>query len=266
MTEKGDKSRPFQIVPLGGGDGQVPDHWPECPAYLSKAQRARFSGLCRRLDDQGTLEGADVGDIEALTIAEDQLELVTETVNAGGRYVTAVKEGRPYQCPACKGSGVRPLPKSATAPPMEPARQATGRAPGRPCSICTSSQLVAIEQALTAGESLGAVAKRFGTAKTAVFRHKRDHLGKPARPVRVDPADRTCLFCGGRGGIQTKSQDLVFKHPGVADQAKLIALVATLSAKLGLDVTSRVKVKGKPLARKGPSALEQLAGRRGPRK
>jgi phage terminase small subunit len=266
MTRKGDSSHPFQIVPPGGGDGGIPGHWPECPEYLSVAQRARFYGVCRRLDEQGTLESADVGDIEALAIAENNLELITSAVNAGGRYVTVVKQGRPYQCPTCKGSGVRPLPKGAQDPPASAASPADHRRPGRPCSICGSPRLEEIDAALGRGASVNGTAKRFAVSPDARRRHKRDHAGRPSRPVASGPSDRTCLFCGGRGGMFPETHEQLLKHPGVADQGKAIDQVSKISSQLGLDVTSRVRVKGKPGERRGPSALQQLVGRRGPRK
>lgn len=266
MTTKGDSSRPFQIVPPGGGDGIIPSSWPECPTYLSPAQRARFYGVCRRLDEQGTLENADVGMIEDLAISEDNLEVITSAVTAGGRYVTVVKQGRPYQCPTCKGSGVRPLPKGAQAPTASAASPTGHRRPGRPCSICGSPQREEIDEALGRGASVNGTAKRFAVSPDALLRHKRDHAGKPPRPVATEVSDRTCLFCGGRGGMFPETHEQILKHPGVADQDKAINQVAKLSAQLGLDVTSRVRVKGKPGERRGPSALQQLVGRRGPRK
>lgn len=265
MTTKGDSSRPFQIVPPGGGDGTIPGHWPECPGYLSEGQRARFWGICRRLEGQGTLESADVGKIEALAIAEDNLEVSTAAVNAGGKYATTVKQGRPYQCPACKGTCMRPVPKgSAAAAPVQAASR--GKIGHRQCSICCSSRRADIDTALGRGDSLRAVAKAFATTKDAAMRHKREHLGRPLRPVGVTPGDPTCLGCGGKGVIIPETREVTEKRPETTDQRYAIDQVAKLSAQLGLDVTSRVRVKGKPSERRGPSALEQLAGRRGLRK
>lgn len=266
MTGKGDSSRPFQLVPPGGGDGGVPEHWPECPAYLSETQRLRFWGVCRRLDEQGTLESADVGKIEALAIAEDNLELATTAVNDGGKYATVVKQGRPYQCPACKGTGIRPLPKGAASTTVAaPEPVAGGKLGHRPCTICTSSRRVEIDTALVRGDSLRAVAVAFATTKDAAARHKRDHLGRPQRPVLLVPGDRTCLGCGGKGMVIPETREDTVKRPETTDQRYAIDQVAKLSGQLGLDVTSRVRVKGKPAERRAPSRLQRLQARRGPR-
>ena len=266
MTTKGDSSRPFQIVPPGGGDGSVPGHWPECPAYLSEAQRARFWGVCRRLDEQGTLEKADVGKIEALAIAEDNLEVATSATNAGGKYATTVKQGRPYQCPACKGTGVRPLPKeSKRAAVIEPGGSSPRKGLGRPCSVCVHPDRAEIDAALGRGMAFRKVAERWAVSTTGAHRHKHEHLGKPQRPVLVTSGDRTCLGCGGKGLVIPETHEVAEKRPENSDQRYAIDQVAKLSAQLGLDVTSRVRVKGKPGERRGPSALQQVIGRRGPR-
>jgi hypothetical protein len=44
------------------------------------------------------------------------------------------------------------------------------------CTICTHAEREVIEQALLAGQPFRAVAVRFGTSATALFRHKQDHL------------------------------------------------------------------------------------------
>lgn len=268
MTQKGDNSRPFRLVgQLGGGGAEVPSHWPVCPEYLAASYRLRFYGICRRLEEHGMLSNADVGDIEALAIAEDNLEQATILVTANGKYATVIKQGRPYQCPACKGSGVRPMPKghgervtaAVTAPPLQ-------KATGRQCSICPHPNRGEIDAALGRGESFGSVSKRYGVSKAAAFRHKREHLGKPTRPVLIDAADPTCLGCSGKGVIIPEMRESSEKRPEVTDQRYAIEQVASLSAKMGLDVTSRVRVKGKVKeAPGGPSALRELLSRRATR-
>jgi phage terminase small subunit len=260
----GDSSRPLRLVPPGGGDGTVPAHWPECPAYLSGSQQRRFFAVCQRLDDQGTLETADVSVIEALAIAEDNLEVTTAYTNAGERYATVIKEGRPYQCTTCKGTGLRPLPKGAAAvPDVAQAPSAPTKLGHRPCSICTSDHRAAIDAALKRGDSLGAVSKAFDTTLEAVARHRRNHLGgDDPRPVLVDPASRVCPFCGGRGSVFPKLQEVITKGPATTDQRHAIDQVAMLSAKLGLDVASRVRVKGKATPGKVTSGLQALRDRR----
>ena len=82
----------------------------------------------------------------------------------------------------------------------------------------------------------------------------------------VSAADPTCLGCGGKGVIIPETREVTEKRPETTDQRYAIDQVAKLSGQLGLDVTSRVRVKGKPAERRTPSALQQLAGRRGLRK
>ena len=259
----GDRSRPYSLVPPGGGDRTIPATWPECPAYLSGSQQRRFYAVCQRLDDQGTLETADVSVIEALAIAEDNLEVTTSFTNAGERYATVVKEGRPYQCTTCKGTGIRPLPKgTAAVPDSGQAPSAPAKVGHRPCSICTSDRRAEIDAALKHGESLSAVSKAFDTTREAVARHRRNHLDADPRPVLVDLVSRVCPFCGGRGSVFPKLQEMVTKGPATTDQRHAIDQVAMLSAKLGLDVTSRVRVKGKGSAAKGKSGLQELRDRR----
>ena len=189
MTTMGDRSRPYSLVPPGGGDRTIPATWPECPAYLSGSQQRRFYAVCQRLDDQGTLETADVSVIEALAIAEDNLEVTTSFTNAGERYATVVKEGRPYQCTTCKGTGIRPLPKgTAAVPDSGQAPSAPAKVGHRPCSICTSDRRAEIDTALKHGESLSAVSKAFDTTREAVARHRRNHLD--ADPRRGEDEDR----------------------------------------------------------------------------
>jgi phage terminase small subunit len=265
MTSKGGGTGGLQLVgPPGGGDGSVPAHWPECPGYLSVRQQRRFHGICQRLDGEGTLVDADVGDIEALAIAEDNLEAATLHVNVNGKYSTVLKQGRPYQCPACKGSGVRPLPKGHAASPTD-ADHVPRKATGRPCSICGHPQRGEIDASLGSGETFRHIAQRFGITPRSALRHKQQHLGKPVRPVLVDPEDRTCLGCGGKGVIIPETQETSEKRPETTDQRYAIEQIAMLSAKLGLDVSSRAKVKGKVTAPRGASRLQALMDSRAPR-
>ena len=262
MTTKGDSSRPFRLVSPGGSNVTPPEHWPNCPAYLSDGQRRRYLALCERLDVHGMLADSDRGDIEALAIAEDNLESATLDVNVNGKYTTVVKQGRPYQCPACKGSGVRPVVKRSTPPPTVEKPAAVRKVTGRPCSICGAANRPKIDAALGRGESFGSVSKRYGVSKAAAYRHKLDHLGRPSRPVLVAADDPTCHGCAGKGVIIPEMREVVEKRPETTDQRYAIDQVAMLSAKLGLDVTSRVRVKGRMKEAPGPSALRDLLNRR----
>ena len=268
MARKEDTLRPFRIV--GTGEGEIPPHWPQAPTWLSPEQREEFHGICARLDAEELLAKADLVDISALAVAADNLRMATLAVNADGKYSTVTKQGRPYQCPACHGSGVRPLPKGHREPgdsssPAPPA----GKTTGRPCTICTATNREKIDAALAAGTSFGSVAKRFGTTKSAAFRHKRDHLGRPSpapRPAIVAAADPTCLGCNGTGVIIPEMRETSEKRPEVTEQRYAIDQVVAISAKMGLDVISRVRVKGKGVGGNGkPSALRELFDRRAAR-
>ncbi len=46
----------------------------------------------------------------------------------------------------------------------------------RPCTVCRHPQRAEIDQALVAGASFRDVAGRFGTSKSALERHRREHL------------------------------------------------------------------------------------------
>lgn len=267
MTTKGDSSGPIGIVPPRPPD-EIPPHWPECPNYLKGSKRARFLAICGRLDSQGTLEAADVSKIEALAVAEDKLEATTTELDKAGEYRERVKQGRPYQCPACKGSGIRPVPKGQPppAPSSQTSTKAPGRPPGRPCTICNHARRAEIEEALGRGLPFRKVAERFGVSTTSAHRHKRDHLGKPQQPTLLSEDDRTCLGCKGTGVIVPETTEREEKHPAMVEQRHAIDLVNRLSTQLGLDVVSRVRVKGKPREQARPSRLMDLAGRRGLRK
>jgi phage terminase small subunit len=266
MTKIAEPSRPLRLVGQLGGAAGPRDCWPPAPLWLSEGQREEFLALCARLDDEGMLAHADLGDITALAVALDNLRQATLSVNLNGKYVQVVKQQRPYQCPACKGSGVRPLPKGRPDIPVPPVAPALpGKLGHRPCSVCTSPQRAEIDAALGRGDSLARITKANGTTPQALIRHKRNHLGKPPRPVLVDPRDTTCQGCGGRGVIIPELRETTEKRPEVTDQRYAIEQVANLSAKMGLDVTSRTRVKGKFKEHEGPSALKELLSRRAAR-
>jgi hypothetical protein len=73
----------------------------------------------------------------------------------------------------------------------------------RPCTICIHDQRAEIDQALASGKPFRYVSERFGTSRSAAFRHKRDHLAphlaraleeangaRAADLVRVQEADK----------------------------------------------------------------------------
>lgn len=58
----------------------------------------------------------------------------------------------------------------------------------RVCSVCTSDNRSLIDKALVAGKPLRTIADRWSVSKTALIRHKADHL--PASLVEADKAQK----------------------------------------------------------------------------
>jgi hypothetical protein len=58
----------------------------------------------------------------------------------------------------------------------------------RTCTICTHENRAALERALIEGETLRTIADRFSVSKTALVRHKDNHL--PAHLMKAKEAAR----------------------------------------------------------------------------
>jgi transposase-like protein len=59
--------------------------------------------------------------------------------------------------------------------------------PHRPCTVCSHSEVNAINAALKAGESVRKAAKRFGVSPAAIDRHKHHDEYSRRRQARVNP-------------------------------------------------------------------------------
>ena len=62
---------------------------------------------------------------------------------------------------------------------------------GRPCTICTHTDRVAIEDALEAGQPLRDIAAAYGASKTALHRHWHVHLAERPLPAVGKPHGRS---------------------------------------------------------------------------
>lgn len=82
----------------------------------------------------------------------------------------------------------------------------------RPCSVCIHKDAEAINKALVAGETLQAIADRYGVSKAALSRHRRHMETKAGAPKKLEPVSTpgkavehnydiealalVCPFCG----------------------------------------------------------------------
>jgi phage terminase small subunit len=237
---------------------------PSFPTWFNAGQRKAFASICRRLDREGLLATADEGDIRALAVEEDRLETTGQFLNEMGNLTYASERGgRPYKCPVCRGTGVRPDPGRATTKGAARVRRSAG---GRPCSVCTSDCRDAIDAALQAGTSERAVAKQFRSTPSAIHRHKADHLGRARQHGGqvLPPAELACPACKGVGLREGKPQRFYVQYPEVQQQRDAIDRILRLSAELGLSPTSRVRVKGK-MGGQPASGLEEYLKNRAKR-
>lgn len=248
---KGRKPDPRSLRLLdGAGEGvstQDPpakgakDRRPACPGWFSEDQRTAFASICRRLDREGLLASADEADIRALAIAEADLKAVTEFLTDNGTTYVQEIAGKPHKCPGCKGTGERTASAaaSAAAPTPQPPRRSGA---GRPCSICTHPEALAIAGALAEGDTPGAISRAFRVGRDAVVRHRTSHL---AVAGMVAAGATVCPACNGTGVHEGKPRRIRVRFPEVKDKKDWIDRVKSLSAELGLSPTSRVRVKGK---------------------
>jgi hypothetical protein len=78
-----------------------------------------------------------------------------------------------------------------------------GAMAGRPCTICSQVNRLEIERALESGESLRAVAARFGISASSLHRHRTSHLRMAVpQPIEADlrqeqPAQNQDVPAGG---------------------------------------------------------------------
>lgn len=195
------------------------------------------------------------GDIRSLAIYQSEVLRLNEYLNTNGMTYVVKREGRPYQCPACKGTGARKQPKGADADALPP--PTTAEIARRRCTICHSAKRESIDAALHSGQSLRAIVKQFGTARSAkqrfspatLLRHKRECLAMTetagAATAAAGVMGSPCLFCKGKGAIPGRVTSQIIQFPEVAQRKIAADMVAKLSAQLGLDNVNLVRVRGK---------------------
>ncbi len=62
---------------------------------------------------------------------------------------------------------------------------------GRPCTVCTHADRLAIEAELEAGQPLRDIAAAYGTSKAALHRHRHVHLAEGPLPMMGKPHGRS---------------------------------------------------------------------------
>lgn len=73
-----------------------------------------------------------------------------------------------------------------------------------------------------------------------------------------------CKACRGRGALQKQGRLIRHRRPETQDLKEAQEAIIRLSAALGLDPTSRVRLLGQsPVRQRQPSALQKLRSRRG---
>jgi hypothetical protein len=227
-----------------------------CPGYFNDEQRRHFYKICRRLESQDLLLKATLGMVVMLAILEAEIERTTRFLNENGMSYTALREGQPYKCKVCKGSGVQPGSSSTTevAAGTE-ISHSRGDPRGRRCSICGRPELGLMDAALASGRPLRAIARQFATTKDSLSRHKRDHLGKQFRraaSAAVGGDGPPCRACNGTGQVMSKGHAVLVQYAEVAQRKAAVDQATRISANLGLDTVSIARLKG--TVAKPPSA------------
>jgi hypothetical protein len=107
------------------------------------------------------------------------------------------------------------------------------------CTICTHPDREKIEQALITGQSFRAVAARFGTSATALFRHKQDHL-----PVALRSAQEAAEVAHGDSlleqvrALQTKTLTILARAEAAGQL--IVALQAVREARGCLELLAKL--------------------------
>lgn len=268
---RGGGGGPKPPIRLVSSDGQEPPRRPQppqrdpslpkrppCPAYLTPEQRKAFKAICRRLEDAGHLSAAHVASIVALAVAEDDFRQYTQFINEHGETFEVRKQGRPYQCPACKGSAIQPAPKGRNPEQNAECSASVPRSSRtKPCSVCTHKLRVDIEKALDEKVPFRRVSERFGTSTTALFRHAKEHMVAVALDAGSQ-AGQSCKGCKGTGVIQRPETSATVNYQEVAKRARALEQVRKLSASLGLEPLSDVRIHGKRAPQKASTGLEEL--------
>lgn len=248
---------------------------PRCPKGFTPEQHAEWNNICSRLEEAGLLLKVGEGNIRSLAIYQAEVMRCNEYINEHGTTFVIKREGRPYQCPACKGTGIRKRAKDETDDQRAvSAARCTADTVRHRCSVCAARNREEIDAALLSGQSLRVVAKQFapprgvkrGLSPATLMRHKRECLavaetaGESA--ASTQPAGPPCRFCSGKGAIPGRVTSQIIQFPEVAQRKIASDLVAKLSAQLGLDNVNLVRVRGKmPSAQRTQSRADALRSR-----
>ena len=209
---------------------------PRCPRDFTPEQRTQWFNILNRLEERDLLSCTPEANIRSLAVFQADFLALNEFINLHGTTYTTAR--RPYQCPACKGSGVQPQVRTkARSAEVEAARPTTQLSP-RTCSVCRMRDREEIDAALLKGVSLRKLVGQFGTSRMTLHRHKTECL----KVATEKPGDRPCKGCKGTGVI--KGGDATYQYPEVARRDIAAAIVQKLSASLGLDNISLAKLQG----------------------
>jgi len=245
-TDGGSSSNPPR-----GSDRSVPaQKRPRCPRHFTPEVRSQWFNILNRLEERELLSCTPEGNIRALAVYQADFQSLDEFINLYGTTYTAPR--RPYQCPACKGSGIqaqvrlkgRATETESVCPTPQRARAA--------CSVCRKRDREEIDAALLKGVPLRQLVGQYGTSRMTLHRHKMECLKvKPAVP-----ADRPCKGCKGTG--VREGGEATYQRPEVVRRDVAAAMVAKLSASLGLDNMSLAKLKGVINKPESPGGLREM--------
>ena len=109
---------------------------------------------------------------------------------------------------------------------------------GQTCTVCTHESKEAVDQAIVAGESNRVIASQYGLDKSAVGRHRQNHL--PATLVKAaeakDEAHSQALLDQVRG-LLTKTTDIL--DEAIQEKDKRVALMAVRESRGVIELAGR---------------------------
>jgi hypothetical protein len=223
---------------------------PRCPRDFTSEQRSQWFNILKRLEERDLLSCTPEANIRSLAVFQADFLALNEFINLHGTTYTTAR--RPYQCPACKGSGIQPQVRTkGRAPEAEGARPTT-QGSRTTCSICRKRDREEIDAALLKGVSLRKLVGQYGTSRMTLHRHKTECLKLAAEK----PGGRPCKGCKGTGVI--KGGNATYQYPEVARRDVAAATVQKLSASLGLDNMSLAKLQGAINKPESPSGLREM--------
>jgi len=223
---------------------------PRCPRDFTPEQRTQWFNILNRLEERDLLSCTPEANIRSLAVFQADFLALNEFINLHGTTYTTAR--RPYQCPACKGSGIQPQVRTKGRGAEVKTARPTAQLSPRTCSVCRMRDREEIDAALLKGVSLRKLVGQFGTSRMTLHRHKRECL----KVATEKPGDRPCKGCKGTGVI--KGGDATYQYPEVARRDIAAAIVQKLSASLGLDNMSLAKLKGVINKPDSPGGLREM--------